>query len=446
MSKDVALWRNCLDHLQSEFPSEQFNTWIAPLQAEVQGSDLLLFAPNQFVLRGVQQKFLERIQLRLIDLCGQESVPRIILDVGTKDKGRRGKQSQKAAVPKVSSVYESFLNKNYTFDSFVEGRSNQLARAVAIQVAENPGEGAYNPFFIYGSVGLGKTHLLHSVGNLIHRKHPEAKVLYLHAERFVGDMVKALQTNRIDDFKTRYRSVDVLLIDDIQFFANKERSQEEFFHTFNSLLEGQQQVILTSDRFPKEIDGLEERLKSRFGWGLTVMVEPPELETRVAILVSKAKSQFNIDLSQEVAFFIAKRIRSNVRELEGALRRVVANFHFTGKSITLDFVRESLRDLISLQDKLVTIQNIQKTVAEYYKIKLADLLSKRRSRSIARPRQMAMALAKELTDKSLPEVGDAFGGRDHTTVLHACRKVQELVKMDVSIAEDHKNLLRILST
>jgi len=442
---DKSLWLECLNHLQNEFSSEQFNTWIAPLQAEVEGSSLKLLAPNQFVLRGVQQKFLDRIKSKLLDICGQ-TAPQILLEVGSLGRAVRSEVVNKPTVPVVAQVFESYLNKTYTFESFVEGRANQLARAVAIQVAENPGEGAYNPLFIYGSVGLGKTHLLHAIGNLISRKKPDAKVLYLHAERFVGDMVKALQTNGIDSFKTRYRSVDVLLIDDIQFFAKKERSQEEFFHTFNSLLEGRQQVILTSDRFPKEIDGLEERLKSRFGWGLTIMVEPPELETRVAILVSKAKSQFDIDLSQDVAFFIAKRIRSNVRELEGALRRVVANFHFTGQAITIDFVKESLRDLITLQDKLVTINNIQKTTAEYYKIKMADLLSKRRSRSVARPRQVAMALAKELTDRSLPEIGDAFGGRDHTTVLHACRKIQELIKTDVSIAEDYQNLLRTLST
>ena len=442
---DKSLWLECLNHLQNEFSSEQFNTWIAPLQVEIKGTSLMLLAPNQFVLRGVQQKFLDRIKSRLVEICGH-SAPQILLEVGSLGRVKRQDVVSKTVVPAVAQVFESYLNRNYTFESFVEGRANQLARAVAIQVAENPGEGAYNPLFIYGSVGLGKTHLLHAIGNLISRKQPDAKVLYLHAERFVGDMVKALQTNGIDSFKTRYRSVDVLLIDDIQFFAKKERSQEEFFHTFNSLLEGRQQIILTSDRFPKEIDGLEERLKSRFGWGLTIMVEPPELETRVAILVSKAQSQFNIDLSQDVAFFIAKRIRSNVRELEGALRRVVANFHFTGQEITIDFVKESLRDLITLQDKLVTINNIQKTTAEYYKIKLADLLSKRRSRSVARPRQVAMALAKELTDRSLPEIGDAFGGRDHTTVLHACRKIKELIKTDVSIAEDYQNLLRTLST
>ena len=299
--------------------------------------------------------------------------------------------------------------------------------------------------FIYGGVGLGKTHLLHAVGNRILQKNPQAKALYLHSERFVADMVKALQTNAINEFKRFYRSLDLLLIDDIQFFAGKDRSQEEFFHTFNALLEGHQQIILTSDRYPKEIEGVEERLKSRFGWGLTVAVEPPELETRVAILMSKAE-QSQIELPYEVAFFIAKRIRSNVRELEGALRRVIANSHFTGKAISLEFAQEALRDLLALQDKLVTIDNIQKTVAEYYKIKVADILSKRRNRSVARPRQMAMALAKELTSHSLPEIGDAFGGRDHTTVIHACRKITELVQGSTEVAEDYKNLMRILTT
>lgn len=336
------------------------------------------------------------------------------------------------------------MRANYTFTNFVEGKSNQLARAAASQVADNPGT-AYNPLFIYGGTGLGKTHLLHAVGNGILAKKPDAKVIYMHSERFVQDMVKALQNNAIEEFKRYYRSVDALLIDDIQFFANKERSQEEFFHTFNALLEGNQQIILTSDRYPKEIDGVEDRLKSRFGWGLTIAIEPPELETRVAILMRKAQEN-QIRLPEEVAFFVAKRLRSNVRELEGALNRVIANANFTGRPITIDFVREALRDLLALQDKLVTIENIQKTVAEYYKIRVADLLSKRRSRSVARPRQMAMALAKELTNHSLPEIGDAFGGRDHTTVLHACRKIVALKEETHEIKEDFQNLIRTLSS
>ena len=341
-------------------------------------------------------------------------------------------------------VHESNLNLKFTFDNFVEGKSNQLARAAAQQVAENPG-GAYNPLFLYGGVGLGKTHLMHAIGNLILEHNPNAQVIYLHSERFVADMVKAIQSNTINEFKQYYRSVGALLIDDIQFFAGKDRSQEEFFHTFNALLEGHQQVIMTCDRYPKEIKGLEERLKSRFGWGLTVAIEPPELETRVAILINKA-SESGVTLQHEVAFFIAKRIRSNVRELEGALKRVIANAKFTGSEITIEFAKEALKDLISLQDKLVTLDNIQKTVAEYFKIKLSDLLSKRRSRSVARPRQIGMALSKELTNHSLPEIGEAFGGRDHTTVIHACRTIAELRESNVDIQEDYMNLLRILST
>ncbi len=340
--------------------------------------------------------------------------------------------------------HRNYLNEGFTFPSFVEGKSNQLGLAAARQVAENPG-GAYNPLFIYGGVGLGKTHLMHAVGNALVQKNPNAKVVYLHSERFVADMVKALQLNAINDFKRYYRSVDALLIDDIQFFAGKERSQEEFFHTFNALLEGGQQIILTCDRYPKEINGLEERLKSRFGWGLTVAIEPPELETRVAILMKKA-DQANILLPNDAAFFIAQRIRSNVRELEGALKRVIANAHFTGRDIDVPLVREALKDLLALQDKQVSIDNIQRVVAEYYKIKISDVLSKRRSRSVARPRQVAMSLAKELTNHSLPEIGDAFGGRDHTTVLHACRKIKELQEQDADMREDLKNLQRSLTS
>lgn len=340
--------------------------------------------------------------------------------------------------------HRNYLNTNFTFANFVEGKSNQLGLAAATQVAENPG-GSYNPLFIYGGVGLGKTHLMHAVGNALINRRPNAKVVYLHSERFVADMVKALQLNAINDFKRYYRSVDALLIDDIQFFAGKERSQEEFFHTFNALLEGGQQIILTCDRYPKEINGLEERLKSRFGWGLTVAIEPPELETRVAILMKKAQ-QAAMDLPNDAAFFIAQRIRSNVRELEGALKRVIANAHFTDRPISTDLVREALKDLLALQDRLVSIDNIQRVVAEYYKIKVSDLNSKRRSRSVARPRQVAMYLAKDLTNHSLPEIGDAFGGRDHTTVLHACRKIKELLESDADIREDVKNLLRTLTT
>jgi chromosomal replication initiator protein len=449
------IWQKCLGLLQEEYPAQQFNTWLRPLQAEATGDNaLILLAPNRFVVDWVKKHFYARIQ-ELVSQLSANVINTVSIEIGSKAVvapvvetvaptssavNSASPQSKKSA----DHYKNSNLNKKFLFDSFVEGNSNQLARAASLQVAERPGD-AYNPLFIYGGVGLGKTHLMHAIGNTILKNNPEAKVLYLHSERFVADMVKALQTNAINEFKRFYRSLNALLIDDIQFFAGKDRSQEEFFHTFNALLEGQQQIILTSDRYPKEIEGVEERLKSRFGWGLTVAVEPPELETRVAILISKAELS-NIELPYEVAFFIAKRIRSNVRELEGALRRVIANAHFTGKLITIDFVNDALRDLLALQDKLVTIENIQKTVAEYYKVKVADLLSKRRSRSIARPRQMAMALAKELTNHSLPEIGDHFGGRDHTTVIHACRKVKELILEAGDFAEDYKNLMRTLSS
>lgn len=431
----TSLWEKCLSCLQDEFPSQQFNTWIRPLQAVSAENKLILFAPNRFVLDWINERFLDRIKELVVRFTESGEPPNITLEIGRRNdavKPEIPQQSQARAVvtrakttPLAADLpnHQSNINPNFTFENFVEGKSNQLAKAASLQVAENPAV-AYNPLYLYGGVGLGKTHLLHAIGNHIIQNNPHAKVLYLHSERFVADMVKALQTNAMNEFKRYYRTVDALLIDDIQFFAGKDRSQEEFFHTFNALLESQQQVILTCDRYPKEINGVEERLKSRFGWGLTVAVEPPELETRVAILMSKAEVA-NINLPYEVAFFVAKRIRSNVRELEGALKRIIANAHFTGKPITLDFVKDALRDLLALQDKLITIENIQKTVAEYYKVKVADLLSKRRSRSVARPRQMAMALAKELTNHSLPEIGDAFGGRDHTTVLHACRVINE---------------------
>jgi chromosomal replication initiator protein len=457
----LSLWEKCLDCLQDEFPLQQFNTWIRPLQVQHAGDRLVLFAPNRFVLDWINERFLGRIKELVAQYCETATPPSIFLEIGSTASGaaikvEAARAPQSGGAPSIVSRnhtraqspelpnHQSNSNPKFTFDNFVEGKSNQLAKAASIQVAENPAV-AYNPLFLYGGVGLGKTHLLHAIGNQIMVNNPHAKVLYLHSERFVADMVKALQTNAMNDFKRFYRTVDALLIDDIQFFAGKDRSQEEFFHTFNALLEGQQQVILTCDRYPKEINGVEERLKSRFGWGLTVAVEPPELETRVAILMSKAE-QSNILLPYEVAFFVAKRIRSNVRELEGALKRIIANAHFTGKPITMDFVKDALRDLLALQDKLITIENIQKTVAEYYKIKVADLLSKRRSRSVARPRQMAMALAKELTNHSLPEIGDAFGGRDHTTVLHACRVIAEFKTTNQDIEEDYTNLLRILTT
>ncbi|MBV4461131.1 chromosomal replication initiator protein DnaA [Pseudomonas sp. COR58] len=505
----VELWQQCVELLREELPAQQFNTWIRPLQVEAEGDELRVYAPNRFVLDWVNEKYLGRV-LELLDEHGNGMAPALSLLIGSKRSSApraapnaplaaaaaqaqvnaapapvapapvaapakraaqkaeaeevieepsrdsfdpmAGAASQQAPVRTEQRTVQvegalkhtSYLNRTFTFENFVEGKSNQLARAAAWQVADNPKHG-YNPLFLYGGVGLGKTHLMHAVGNHLLKKNPNAKVVYLHSERFVADMVKALQLNAINEFKRFYRSVDALLIDDIQFFARKERSQEEFFHTFNALLEGGQQVILTSDRYPKEIEGLEERLKSRFGWGLTVAVEPPELETRVAILMKKA-DQAKVELPHDAAFFIAQRIRSNVRELEGALKRVIAHSHFMGREITIELIRESLKDLLALQDKLVSVDNIQRTVAEYYKIKISDLLSKRRSRSVARPRQVAMALSKELTNHSLPEIGDVFGGRDHTTVLHACRKINELKESDADIREDYKNLLRTLTT
>lgn len=531
------LWARCLHSLQEEFPAQQYNTWIRPLQVAPESAEqLVLVAPNRFVRDWVNDKFLSRIRQVVSDVTGDISVE-VLLEVannrGAPPRPRPAANFPRrpmpaapapqpafaaepafvpepapaaapisapepavAAAPMTEPVreevfqpamqesvpaqmqmpmhipasdiiatpppapipepverqvnvegglrhHQSSLNQSFTFESFVQGKSNQLALAAARQVGDNPGV-SYNPLFIYGGVGLGKTHLMHAVGNEMLKRNPNAKIVYLHSERFVADMVKALQLNAINDFKRYYRSVDALLIDDIQFFAGKERSQEEFFHTFNALLEGGQQMILTSDRYPKEINGVEERLKSRFGWGLTVAIEPPELETRVAILMKKA-DEARVRLPDDAAFFLAQKIRSNVRELEGALKRVIANAHFTGSAITTPFIKESLKDLLALQDKQVSIDNIQRVVADYYKIKVSDLLSKRRSRSVARPRQVAMSLSKELTNHSLPEIGDAFGGRDHTTVLHACRKIKELRESDTDIREDYQNLLRHLT-
>lgn len=492
------VWNDCVVRLRQELPEQQFNTWIRPLQMErCDEYGMTLIAPNRFVLDWVNDKFLRRIediarQLTnnpplQVDIIAANRAPGFIarpppartvpqqrsveapppltslepeavvhpsaavqradMDI-VEESAAPVRRERPARVSKTDVeggiLHKSNLNEEFVFKNFVEGKSNQLALAAASQVAENPG-GSYNPLFIYGGVGLGKTHLMHAVGNALDARSANARVVYLHSERFVADMVKALQLNAINDFKRYYRSVDALLIDDIQFFANKERSQEEFFHTFNALLEGGQQIIVTCDRYPKEINGLEERLKSRFGWGLTVAIEPPELETRVAILMRKAE-QAEVDLPNEAAFFIAQRIRSNVRELEGALKRVIANADFTRRPISVDLVREALKDLLALQDRLVSIDNIQRVVAEYYKIKVSDLHSKRRSRSVARPRQVAMYLAKDLTNRSLPEIGETFGGRDHTTVLHACRKIKELISSDADIDEDVKNLQRTLTT
>jgi len=445
----ASVWNRCISQLRSDLSEQQFNTWIRPLQAIEDDVTLRLLAPNRFVVDWINQNCMEKITA-LVDEDGAEQFA-VSVEVGSRSSGPVA-GSPPSSMPEPQHTHSrplsgayigGKLNPDLSFNQFVEGKSNQLARAAAMQVALNPGQ-AYNPLFIYGGVGLGKTHLMQSIGNLIVEQRPSAQVAYVHSEKFVGDMVSALRHNTINEFKQAYRSLDALMIDDIQFFARKERSQEEFFHTFNALLEGQQQVILTCDRYPKEVDGLEERLKSRFGWGLTVAIDPPELETSVAILISKA-AVVNINLPEDVAFFIAQRIRSNVRELEGALRRVIATSSFTGRPITLDFAKEALKDLIALQDKLVTIENIQKTVAEHFKIRIADLLSKSRRRSITRPRQMAMSLAKELTTHSLPEIGDAFGGRDHTTVLHACRKISDLRDSESRIAEDYQNLYRKLT-
>lgn len=446
------LWKKCLERLEGELSPQQFNTWIRPLQAIEEGGSLELLAPNQFVRDWVNNHLAETINDVLAGI-GDGQAGNVVVKIGSNTVVPNGKDAEPTPTPtfgaktKPDAAVErrrQGLRRSFTFDSFVEGKSNHFARAASMQVSENPGEG-YNPLFLYGGVGLGKTHLMHAVGNAIADQNHSANVVYLHSERFVADMVSALQHNAINDFKRFYRSLDALLIDDIQFFAGKERSQEELFHTFNALMEDQQQIVLTCDRFPKEVEGLEERLKSRFGWGLTVAIEPPELETRVAILMKKA-GLMGAEIPHEVAFFIAQRVRSNVRELEGALRRVIANSHFTGRAVTLELAQEALRDLLALQDKLVTIENIQKTVAQYYKLRVADLVSKRRTRSIARPRQVAMALAKELTNHSLPEIGDAFGGRDHTTVLHACRKVGTLREENAAIRDEYATLLRTLGT
>jgi chromosomal replication initiator protein len=441
-----SIWNQCIQALQADLTEQQINTWIRPLQPVEDAGGLKLLAPNRFIVDWVNKNCKQQIDAIILDTTDWPEGS-VSIEVGQKPAPTLQATDPAAAIQQDDvprdPVPGGKLNPNYTFDAYVEGKSNQLARAAAFQVGQNPGL-SYNPLFIAGGVGLGKTHLMHSIGNLIQTRRPGARVAYIHSEIFVSDMVKALQHNAINRFKKHYRSLDALLIDDIQFFAGKQQSQEEFFHTFNALLEGQRQVVLTCDRYPKEVSGLEERLKSRFAWGLTVAIEPPEIETSAAILMTKAAAE-NVDLPEDVAFFIARHIRSNVRVLEGALRRVMANSQFTGQPITLEFAKEALRDLLALQEKLVTIDNIQKTVAGYFQIRVGDLHSKSRSRSITRPRQIAMSLAKELTSHSLPEIGDAFGGRDHTTVMHACRKVKELRESENRIREDYQNLLRTLS-
>ena len=428
----MKFWSECTEKLEAKLSQEEFNTWIKPLKADINKNDLEISAPNDFVLTYVKENLGQ-----IIENLVNKSDESLSVKFKTLDKS--------TFVEKLNVAEENTpgLVQHFTFDSFVEGKSNHMALAAAKQVAANP-KGDYNPLFIYGGVGLGKTHLMHAVGNEILNSDTSKRIVYVHSEKFVADMVKALQLGAMSEFKGFYRNADALLIDDIQFFAGKEQSQEEFFHTFNTLLDRNHQMILTCDKYPKEIDGLEERLKSRLGWGLPVIIEPPELETRAAVLLSKANSM-GVTLPNDCAIYIAERIRSNIRELEGALKRVVANSRFADQEIDIPFVKEALKDLFVISAKMVSIDNIQKTVAEYYNIKLSDLLSKRRSRSITRPRQLAMALTKELTNHSLPEIGEAFNGRDHTTVLHACSKIKELRKEIPSLEEDYRNLNRTLT-
>ena len=433
-----SIWQDCLEGLERELEPGQFETYIKPLHSANKNGQHFLLAPNVYVEKRVRDTYLSQIS-DFFESRGQE----INLSVGTNLSATQTRAKQPRKTGALEEAQPSSLSRDFTFENFVEGKSNELARAAATQVADNAGR-SYNPLLLYGGVGLGKTHLMHAVGNALLQKNPNANILYLHSQRFVQNMVKALQSGTMDQFMKLYRNVDALLIDDIQFFAKKMRSQEEFFHVFNGLLERDKQMVLTSDKYPREIDGLEERLQSRFVYGLTVEVEAPDLETRVAILMKKAEVE-GVRLEQDVAFFMSERIRSNVRELEGALRRVIANARFTGSRITVDQVKRTLRDLFAIQGRQVSIDNIQKVVAEYFNIKISDLLSKRRNRSIARPRQVAMALAKELTSHSLPEVGDAFGGRDHTTVLHACRKIDSLKGSSPDVSEDYKNLTRLLT-
>jgi chromosomal replication initiator protein len=436
-----SIWQRCLKHLERELPAEDINTWIRPLQAISGKNRTRLLAPNTYIRDHISRHYLERIRDIFEHLGESRDAAVVEVDSGVSESAESNRRGRARSRRPVS---ESGLDNRYRFDNFVRGKSNELAFAAAQQVAQKPG-GAYNPLLLYGGTGLGKTHLLHAAGILIREQSPTTKVLYLHSERFVSEMIQSLRRGSIETFKNHYRTAEALLIDDIQFFAGKERTQEEFFHTFNALLDSKQQIILTCDRYPKEVEGLEARLRSRFGWGLSVAIEPPDYETRVAILMNKAQER-GVRLEEPVASTIARRMRSNVRDLEGALNTLIANARFTGREITDAFTREVLRDLLTVHDRLITVENIQKTVSEYYKIRVSELLSRRRTRTIARPRQMAMALSKELTEHSLPEIGEAFGGRDHTTVLHACRKIEDLCDTDGRIREDKAKLLRLLTT
>jgi chromosomal replication initiator protein len=438
------LWDACLRRLEQELPAQQFNTWIRPLAPESAADDtLVLTAPNRFVLELVRERFAARIARLAAEASGRECDLKLVLARGAEAPQRApGAPHRGGAEAAPPAPERGRLNRGFTFDSFVTGKANQLARAAAIQVAENPGI-SYNPLFIYGGVGLGKTHLLQAIGNALADQRPQARIRYSHAEQYVTDVVRAYQQKSFDEFKRYYHSLDLLLIDDIQFFSNKGRTQEEFFYAFNALVEAHKQIVITCDTYPKEIAGMEERLISRFGWGLTVAIEPPELEMRVAIVLKKAEAEA-VALSEDIAFFIAKHIRSNVRELEGALKKVLAFARFNGRELSLDLAKEALRDILNVASRQVSVEGIQKTVAEYFKIKTSDMHSKRRNRNVARPRQVAMALAKDLTQMSLPEIGEAFGNRDHTTVLHACRTIASLRKQDSSLNRDYLVLEQVL--
>lgn len=446
-------WPLCLERLEAELPAEDVHTWLKPLQAEERGGDVVLYAPNAFIVDQVRERFLSRIRELLAYYAGSGTVE---LEIGSRPKPREAQPAADTATASAGHAgtskapaapvepFKGHLDPHYTFDNFVEGRSNQLGRAAAWQASQKPGDRAHNPLLLYGSTGLGKTHLMFAAGNAMLQANPAARVLYLRSEQFFSAMMRALQDKAMDQFKRQFQQVDALLIDDIQFFAGKDRTQEEFFHTFNALFDGKQQIILTCDRYPREVEGLEPRLKSRLAWGLSVAIDPPDFETRAAIVLSKARER-GAEIPDDVAFLIAKKMRSNVRDLEGALNTLAARANFTGRAITVEFAQETLRDLLRAQQQAISIVNIQKTVADYYGLQVKDLLSKRRTRSLARPRQVAMALSKELTEHSLPEIGDAFAGRDHTTVLHACRQIRTLMETDGKLREDWDKLIRKLS-
>jgi len=437
-----SFWNHCLRHFEKSLPAQQYKTWIQPLNARLDQHTVVVSAPNRFVLEWVKDKFAPEIERLSSEYLHKPTQVVLTLSENAAEETPRSAPEVEVPAPKPKIREQSRLNPSFTFDSFVTGKANQLARAAALQVAEHPGV-AYNPLFVYGGVGLGKTHLIQAIGNLLLEFNPSAKVRYIHAEQYVSDVVRAYQHKAFDGFKRYYHSLDLLLIDDIQFFSGKNRTQEEFFYAFNALIEAHKQVIITCDTYPKEIAGIEDRLISRFGWGLTVAIEPPELEMRVAILLKKAEAE-RINLPEDIAFFVATHIQSNVRELEGGLKRVLAYAKFANAKLSVDLAREALKDLLAVQVRQVSVENIQRIVADYYKIKVSEMYSKKRTRTVARPRQVAMALAKELTHLSLPDIGDAFGGRDHTTVLHACRKIAELRASNAEITRDFDALLQTL--